>query len=271
MPVIETARGAVEIRELSSVTDMVAAEQIQLQVWGADVIPHPKEILIPIQHEGGLLAGAFATNNEMVGLIFGFPAKDSGVMHSQMLATLEAWRGQGLGSQMKWFQRQWCLDHGYTQVRWTVDPLRVANAELNIRNLGGTACTYFLDYYGPMQGIDAGAPTDRLLLEWPLLNQRVADRAVRKPEDRGFPQAEPANNVVDGAPADARLDLTGKQILIRLPENFVQLSKTNSQLALDWRLQTRGLLVHYFSRGYQITEFTRIGGPAYLLEMAIPE
>ena len=29
---------------------------------------------------------------------------------------------------------------------------------------------------------------------------------------------------------------------------------------------TRDLLTHYFSKGYAITGFTRLGGPAYLLE-----
>ncbi|MBE0697031.1 MAG: hypothetical protein IH586_08910, partial [Anaerolineaceae bacterium] len=52
----DTSRGVVEIRELHSMAEMIAAEGIQLAVWGAEIIPHPKEMLIPVQHEGGLLA-----------------------------------------------------------------------------------------------------------------------------------------------------------------------------------------------------------------------
>ncbi|RPJ43427.1 MAG: GNAT family N-acetyltransferase, partial [Chloroflexi bacterium] len=174
----ETLKGSLEIRELSTATEMVAAEQFQLQVWGAEIIPTPKEMLIPIQHEGGLLAGAFTQENEMVALIFGFPTRDPAVMHSHMLGTLEVWRGRGIGVRMKWYQRDWCLERGIRQVRWTVDPLRAANAELNIRHLGATAETYLPDYYGPMQGIDSGAPTDRLLVEWHLNGQRTIARAV---------------------------------------------------------------------------------------------
>jgi predicted GNAT superfamily acetyltransferase len=153
---------------------MIAAEQIQKTVWGWEAIPHPKEILIPIQHEGGLLAGAFDPAGKMVGMVFGFPTRQVDVQHSQLLATLPEWRGQGIGARLKWFQRSWCLERGINHVRWTVDPLRAANAALNIRHLGGTASTYYTDYYGVMQGIDAGAPTDRLLVEWDLNHPRVS-------------------------------------------------------------------------------------------------
>jgi chorismate synthase len=273
----ETRRGAIEIRELSRISEMLAAEAIQLQIWGPEIIAHPKEILIPIQHEGGLLAGAFAPSGEMVGLIFGFPTRDPGALHSQMLGTLEVWRGLGIGARLKWFQRDWCLKQGITQVRWTVDPLRAANAELNIRHLGGSAATYLPDYYGRMQGIDAGAPTDRLLVDWRLDSPRVAEHARQAPADRGFPQAEAANAVEleagpDGSrracPVRPRFDLSGPQILLHLPENFMQLAKSEPELALRWRMHTRELLTHYFSNGYAISGFTRLGGPAYLLEKA---
>jgi chorismate synthase len=265
----DTPKGSLEIRELRSITDMVAAEQIQLQVWGAEIIPTPKEMLIPIQHEGGLLAGAFTQNSEMVGLIFGFPTREPAVMHSQILGTLEAWRGLGIGTRLKWFQRDWCLERGIQQVRWTVDPLRAANAELNIRHLGGTATTYLPDYYGAMQGIDAGAPTDRLLVEWHLTGQRAVSRANQTPPDLGFPIAEAANRVEDDRPAASFFELACAQLLLRLPDDFVRLTKTDPQLALAWRLHTRELLLHYINRGYTITGFTRVEGPAYLLEKRI--
>jgi len=261
-----TSKGQFEIRELRTIDEMVAAETIQTQVWGLESIPHPKEILIPIQHEGGLLAGAFTIEQEMVGLIFGFPTRDPACQHSQLLATLEAWRGQGIGARLKWFQRDWCLERGVRHVRWTVDPLRAANAELNIRHLGGISSTYFLDYYGAMQGIDAGAPTDRLLVEWHIASKRVESRANSAPRDEGFPDAQPANEVREGRPANPRLGLDSPRILIRLPENFIKLSKSDPDLALAWRMQTRELFVDYFARGFLLSEFTRAGGPAYLLE-----
>jgi len=266
MTIIETMKGPVEIRELQTIDDVVAAEKIQKKVWGLDTIPHPKELFIPIQHEGGLVAGAFNSNKELVGLIFGFPTKDSFVLHSQLLATLDDWRGQGIGTSLKWFQRQWCLDHGYQDIRWTADPLRAANAEVNIRHLGGISSTYLQDYYGAMQGIDAGTPTDRLLVEWHLSSERVVARAKQIPEDVGFPDAQVGIVVENGIPSFLKLDLSGPRILIRLPDNFLNLSKSDGEQALTWRYQTRKLFQNYFSKGYQITEFTRVNWPAYLLE-----
>jgi chorismate synthase len=266
MTFLKTTKGPVEIRELHTIDEMVAAEKIQKQVWGLDTIPHPKELLIPVQHEGGLVAGAFNSNKELIGFIFGFPTKDSSVLHSQLLATLDDWRGQGIGTSLKWFQRQWCLDRGYQDVRWTVDPLRAANAEVNIRHLGGISSTYYQDYYGVMQGIDAGVPTDRLLVEWHLSSERVAARAKQTPEERGFPDAQLAIVVDKGSPSHSILDLSCPSILIRLPDNFLNLSKRDTELALKWRFQTRKLFQKYFSKGYLITEFTRENWPAYLLE-----
>ena len=265
MITFETPKGVITLRELQGMSEMLEAESIQRRVWGADVCPHPKEVLIPVQYEGGLLAGAFTASGEMVGLVFAFPTRDPAIQHSQLLATLENWRSQGIASRLKWFQRDWCLDRSIRLVRWTVDPLRAVNAALNILHLGAVCSTYFPDYYGAMQGIDAGAPTDRLLVEWHLLDERVAERARGRLQDCGF-EAPYANQVEGERPWDARHDLDSPRLLVRLPENFISLSKTNPALALEWRMQTRALLQGYFSKGYQITGFTRVGGPAYLLE-----
>jgi chorismate synthase len=255
MTLLETSKGPLEIRELHTIAEMIAAE-----------IPTPKEILIPVQHEGGLLAGAFSPTGELVGLVFSFPTQDPAVSHSHLLATLQEWRGLGIGSALKWFQRRWCLDRGIERVRWTVDPLRAANAELNIRHLGGTSATYFLDYYGAMQGIDAGAPTDRLLVEWDLRSERVAVRENHNPPDRGFPAAAPANRVEQDLPVNAETGLTGAAVLVHIPEAFVMLTKTHPELALTWRMHTRAIFQNAIAEGYVVTEFTRVGGPAYLLE-----
>jgi chorismate synthase len=267
MIVLQTSKGPVEIRELTAIDEMIAAEKIQKQVWGHDTIPHPKELLIPVQHEGGLVAGAFNQNQELVGLIFGFPTNRPTVLHSQLLATLENWRGEGIGTSLKWFQRDLCLEHGYRNVRWTVDPLRAANAEINIRNLGGISSTYLQDYYGEMQGIDAGLPSDRLVVEWHLDSERVVSRARQKPEDRGFSKAQ-ATTVFgdDDFPDRILLDLSSPSIFIRIPSNFLDLVKGNIKQALNWRLQTRILFQNYFAKGYSISEFTKINYPAYLLE-----
>ncbi len=260
----ETGKGSVEIRELDGLAEVAAGVSLQERIWGAAVCP--KELLIPSQHEGGLLAGAFSSSGELVGMVYSFPTCDPAIQHSHILATLEAWRGLGIGARLKWFQRQWCLERGIARLRWTVDPLRAANAELNIRHLGGTASTYYPDYYGEMQGIDAGAPSDRLLLEWDLASPRVTARSACVPVDAGFPQAANANRIIGDSPVDPDLNLSNPEILVHLPEDFISLCRSNRDLALEWRHQDRQLLTHYFNHGYNILEFTRVDGPAYLLK-----
>lgn len=270
MSVFETQRGLVEIRELSTQEDMAAAEKLQRMVWGADIWPHPKEMLIPVQHEGGLLAGAFLTSGEMVGMVFQFPTRDPATAHSQILAVVEDWRGEGIGRRMKWFQRDWCLQRGITCLRWTVDPLRAANAELNFHRLGAMSSTYFPDYYGPMQGIDSGAPSDRLLVEWHLESPRVTRLAQQGPDappaDSGYPLARPAIAVNGNGVPNLVPEFAGQPVLISVPENFIHLAKADPALALAWRLETRALFLFAFQSGYLISGFTRVNGPAYLLE-----
>jgi len=265
MNIIATAKGAVEIRELRSITEMIQAEALQGLVWGLETIPHPKEILIPVQYEGGLLAGAFH-QDEMIGLIFGFPTRDPSIQHSQLLATREDWRRLGIGAALKWYQRAWCLERSIRLVRWTVDPLRIANANLNIHILGGTSSTYFSDFYGVMQGIDAGAPTDRLLIEWQIDSSRVAERFANPTECSTYSLLPSANDIEDEKPVRIRLDLDDPEFLVRLPDNFGLLTRTNPELALVWRLETRKLFQTYFQNGYAISGFLISNGPAYVME-----
>jgi chorismate synthase len=266
MSVLNTSRGPLELRELHSMEEMEAAETLQQAVWGHDTYPTPKEILIPVQFEGGLLAGAFTAAGEMVALVFSFPTQDPAVVHSHVLATLSEWRSQGIGAALKWFQRDWYLPRGVRHVRWTVDPLRANNAALNVHKLGGKASTYLPNYYGLMQGIDAGGPTDRLLLDWTIDSPRVCALAQRPAPDDGFPDAFPLCAVEDGKPVRAQFNRSDAALRLPLPGNFIALSKTDPALALTWRMETRDLFLHYFEMGYEISDFTQVGGPAYILE-----
>ena len=185
------------IRDLSGMAEFEAAERLQLTVWGEDDRPDPADLLMVVAHEGGLVAGAF-DGDQLVGYIFGFPTKDPVIQHSHRLAVLLQARGGGLAARLKWYQRDWCLKRGISHVRWTYDPLRAVNANLNINRLGCTAGTYHVDYYGEMAGINQGAPSDRLLAEWDLNAPEVkalassesgfkikADRVIAIPDDFG--------------------------------------------------------------------------------------
>ena len=48
-----------EFRDLSGMAEMNAAEELQRIVWGRDDTPDPADLMMVIQQEGGLVAGAF--------------------------------------------------------------------------------------------------------------------------------------------------------------------------------------------------------------------
>lgn len=161
------------IRDLEGMAEFHAAEDLQRAVWGADDKIDPGDLMMVIQAEGGLAAGAFLSDR-LIGYVFAFPTVTPGVQHSHRLAVRTEARGLGLGLKLKLYQADWCLQRGIRHVRWTYDPLRLPNASLNIARLGATASTYHRDYYGEMGGINAGTASDRLLVDWRLDSDRYA-------------------------------------------------------------------------------------------------
>lgn len=224
------------IRELNSVKELKRSEAFQREVWGEDDPADNSDIMLAIQHEGGLVAGAFA-DGRMLGFLFGFPTSQPDVQHSHRLAVHPDSRGLGLGIKLKWFQRDWCLARGITTVRWTYDPLRRINASLNIARLGATAGTYYQDYYGKMEGINAGVASDRLLAEWHLTAPEVVHRAAH-----AFTPVTPPANGVD-------------HLYVTIPADFDALLSNDLNAAVAERLRVRDALVAAFAEGFRIFGF----------------
>jgi len=231
----------IDIRDLSGMQEFLAAEALQRKVWGEGDKEDPADLMMVIQHEGGLVAGAF-DGDRLVGYIFGFPTRDPSVQHSHRLAVDPDVRGAGLALRLKRYQREWCLSRGIRVVRWTFDPLRVTNAHLNIGRLGAIVKTYFTDYYGEMAGINAGLPSDRLLAQWMLADPRVAALA-------------------DGvAPAP----LQGKVVPVNIPANIDALISDDLKTALAERMRVRSEIMNNLASDLQIRGFDRLS-LAYLM------
>lgn len=222
------------LRELSGVAELKHAEWFQKEVWGEDDPPDNSDLMLAIQHEGGLVAGAFK-DGRMLGFLFGFPTSQPHIQHSHRLAVHPDSRGMGLGMKLKWFQRDWCLARGITLVRWTFDPLRRINANLNIARLGGTASTYYQDYYGEMVGINAGIPSDRLLVDWHLTAPRVGELA------KGRKTVTPG--VAEGT------------MMVEVPEDLDRLLVSDLDAAISERLRVRKEMTSAFAKGYKVDGF----------------
>lgn len=212
------------------------AEELQRIVWGREDTEDPADLMMVIQHEGGLVGGAF-DGDQLMGYVFGFPTRVPEVQHSHRLAVHPAARGSGLAVQLKRFQRSWCLQRGIDTVRWTFDPLRHVNANLNVKRLGVEIATYYPDYYGVMKGINAGLASDRLLAEWKLNDPTVVSLA-----------ADEVLGVTNSArPAEGTT--------VSIPKDIDHLIKTDLNAAIAARLRVREKLTQCFEqklviRGY---------------------
>lgn len=221
------------IRELSSFDEYKASEQFQRDVWGEDDPADNADLMQAIAHSGGLVAAAFQ-HECMIGFVFAFPTKDPRVQHSHRLAVLPQKQGLGLGTRLKWFQREWAMQRGIDTIHWTYDPLRRANATLNITKLGAVASEYHEDYYGNMAGINAGIPSDRIVAHWSLHSARV-------------------NGCANNDKQSGITDSTAKHIAI--PSDLETLLQSDSALALAERIRVRKALQDAFNTGYNITGF----------------
>lgn len=231
---MSNASAALVIRELDSLAEFKRSEQLQRTVWGVDDPADNSDLMLAIQHEGGLVAGAF-DGDRMLGFIFAFPSSKPHVQHSHRLAVLPECQGQGLGARMKWYQRSWCLTRGIRTVRWTFDPLRRANASLNISRLGAIASIYHADYYGAMPGINAGVPSDRIVAEWHLDTDRVRER-----------QEGSNGSTTPAAGTDRR---------VSIPRDIGDLLANAREAAMTERLRVRGALTSAFEEGFRIVGF----------------
>ncbi|WP_225027535.1 GNAT family N-acetyltransferase [Xinfangfangia pollutisoli] len=151
-------------RDLKGLAEFRAAYAMQHAVWGDDDQADPPDLLMVIQAEGGIVAGAF-DGAMLAGYVFGFPTADPEVQHSHRLAVLPAYRGRGLGAALKSYQRDWCRARGIRRIRWTYDPLMTRNANLNINNLGAIGTRYLVNYYGAEGSYQGGVESDRVVAE----------------------------------------------------------------------------------------------------------
>nr|WP_321461330.1 GNAT family N-acetyltransferase [uncultured Cohaesibacter sp.] len=223
------------LRELSGIAELQQSEGFQITAWGEGEKPDNSDILMALQSEGGLVAGAFR-GDEMLGFLLGFPTATPGLQHSHRLAVHPAARGLGLGAKLKWYQRDWCLAHGLNRIRWTYDPLRAINAGLNIGVLGAVSNQYFVDYYGEMPGMNAGLPSDRIMAEWHLESDQVCARAQGR--------------------MLASTDIEQGHWL-EIPSDIDKLMASDPDKALSERLRIRSALQDHFAQGLSIIGFDR--------------
>lgn len=248
-------------RPLSSLPDYEACIELQRRTWGrdfSDVVP--LSILKVTQKAGGIAAGAFSREGQMLGFVYGLAGYEDGrAFHwSHMLAVDPQARDLGLGTRLKLYQREALLPLGIEEVRWTYDPLEARNAHLNFNHLGVGVAEYVEDMYAGelFSDLAKGIGTDRFIVSWRIASERVA-RAL---EDRRAGAEEPFREAPVVNPGSMETDLSeAPRVRIEIPENIQAVKEEDLEAAAAWRTSTRRAFEHYLGQGYQVEAFYRDG------------
>jgi len=278
---------ALVIRDLTSMEELRAVEQLQKEVWGfADLDIVPSSHLRAVQEVGGVLIGAFE-DERLIGFVYGFIGIEHGqlTVHSHMLAVRPEYQGRNVGFLLKHAQRERALARGIRRITWTFDPLQARNAHFNFAKLGVYAERYAVDFYGDASSsfLHQGMGTDRLWAVWPIASARVAERLERVERGvrerppaswRQWPIANPASERSE-LPLERELEVVirGEPFLVEIPLDINALKQRNLEAARRWRASVQRAFLAAFEAGYIAEEFFRIddqGRGFYLLTRTDP-
>lgn len=262
----------IRYRTEHTVGELHAFVDLEIAIWGLsarDAVP--MNLLHALTSNGGVLIGAY-DGDQPVGMALGFPARRNRrwLLWSHMTGVHPDYQRRGIGFALKQHQKSWALENGFSQMRWTFDPLRAGNAYFNLARLGAQADTYHIDYYGEMTDtINAGLPSDRVEATWNL-NSDLPD-----PPDMSSLHAltETDCNAValradsDGAPIISQdLSPETKHQFVEIPTRF-----PHGELALKWRLALRTVLQPALKQGASLTAFWRVSSRCwYVLSAPAP-
>jgi predicted GNAT superfamily acetyltransferase len=262
------------VRPLKNPKEFEQAEEVQMSAWGMG--PRgavPKEAMIAINDNGGLVLGAFY-GKKMAGFALTLVGYAGGnvYMYSHMTGVVKEYQSKGIGYLIKQKQREICLRRGFPLIAWTFDPIIARNAYFNFNKLGVVGRNYLADYYGPMNdSINAGWPTDRFLCEWfvePRMQRKVRSY-YRLPLEDAQVLIEKRGEGPDASCHEWHVDLTAEKALVDIPPDVVSLKARHPEDGKRWREATREIFQAYFSAGYSaVALLERPAGLQYLLTNA---
>jgi predicted GNAT superfamily acetyltransferase len=274
-----SSAAGIDIRPLETLDQMDDACAVLRTVWGIgpgqnfDVSRH---LLRAFGHGGNYQFGAYPVGADRpIGASVCFFTEPLGAaMHSHITGVLTGTAGKGVGSALKWHQRQWALERGLSRISWTYDPLVARNSFFNLTRLGARPEAYFVDFYGLMDdGPNRGQPSDRLEIVWELTSASTlaAERATliggtgpKGPDIDALTGAGAAVVLAvgpDGAPVPGRPPPTGATtILLGIPTDIEHVRRIDPELALAWRHELRAALSLLMANSsWAVTGFAKSG------------
>lgn len=256
------AGSGIVVRALDTLDELRACVALQHEVWGKEYDDAvPASLLHVVTQIGGIVAGAFSPDDELIGFVFGISGiKNGEIVHwSHELGVRTSARDAGVGRMLKQFQRTELARLGISTMFWTFDPLMAKNAHLNLNRLGARVVEYVENMYGTTGSpLHHGLATDRLVVSW----STTADAASAAPVARAriddvaplpILSAEPRAGDVwgeIGANGKARAPI----LLLEVPTD-IQRTAPASRAA--WQSSLRACFERALHSGYAVTGLHR--------------
>jgi predicted GNAT superfamily acetyltransferase len=243
----------VTINKISDPDEIKKILPVISSAWGMPNLAAAfKDTINAMRFHGGLVAAAY-DGDEMVGMQFAFPGYRRGrtYLYSHMTGIVEKRKYSGIGYQMKLYQKKWALENGYDLIAWTFDPIRSLNAYFNLKKLGAISRTLVPNFYGTMEdSLNAGIPTDRLVAEWWIKDQKT--------------EVDPVESMtIDASDADSQLlieQVTSSPpntVKVAIPYDFSRIMSNDMQRAVEIKKRLSSVLVRLFSLQYCIVDFEK--------------
>ena len=226
--------------------------RLQARVWGM-----PPEELVPVNilailpDTGGSVLVAYREElgfNADGWLGFAIAAGGrSGTLVSHMLGVREEQRGtRNLGWHLKLLQGYEALRAGHRSAIWTFDPMRGANARLNLEKLGATVRELTLDKYGVLRSdLYGNVPSDRFTAYWDLVSATTHGRLEDVRTERYLgpdPELVRALPEITQDNAERLAKTTPATVRYRIPADIDALMSDDPRRANDWRSEMRRAL-----------------------------
>ena len=97
---------------------------------------------------------------------------------------MPGYQGRGVGAGSSTPSAISPASRGFPLIAWAFDPLQAGNARFNLAKLGATSGRYVENMYGPRtDALNAGLPTDRLIVEWETEPVSLPSIAVEEARD----------------------------------------------------------------------------------------
>ena len=239
--------GEIKIRECTEIKEFYDCIDIQRKIFGSSELEiSPVRHFIVAKNAGGFTLGAFV-GEELAGFVLsnaGFRGAET-FFYSHMTAVSSEFQNHGIGTLLKWAQRDAALKRGVKYIKWTFQPVQARNAFFNLEKLGATVREYQPNFYGTDYSAaqKIGLDSDRLFAEWYLKSEKV--RKLAKKEEF-FENGEVSQK-------------------IKIPNNWNDLVRTNPTKAIAEQTRIKNEFDAAFNKNLIAKSFVRSETDPYFL------